>query len=131
MKELSEVSSKELVPGQESQTRPRSRRRKLVTKEGFYASALKEAEKLRLPAARSIEGLDEEIALLRVRLRTLVEENPENVELLLKGMAMLIRAVSSQYRLSNKAEDDLYQNMLGVLRGIGGALYPEVFSEVG
>ena len=96
---------------------------------GFYDQALDAAERVRLPRAREIEGLDEEIALLRVRLSRLVEEHPENMELLLKGIGMLVRAVGTRYRLSPRAEDDLYQNMLGVIKGIGGALHPEGFDE--
>ena len=33
---------------------------------GFYAEALSAAERMRLPKARNVEGIDEEIALLRV-----------------------------------------------------------------
>ena len=93
--------------------------------EGFYDLALDAAERVKLPRARQVEGLDEEIALLRVRLSRLVEEHPENMDLLLKGIGMLVRAVGARYRLSPRAEDDLYQNMLGVIQGIGGALHPE------
>ena len=91
----------------------------------FYAQALREAERPLLPQARELEGLDEEIALLRVRLCQALKEKPEDMELLLKGVGMLVRAVSARYRLSQKAEEDLYQSVLGVLRGIGDALFPE------
>lgn len=97
---------------------------------GFYADALSQAERIRLPQARQIEGLDDEIALLRVRLGSLAAEHPENIELLLKGIGVLVRAVAARYRLSKKAENDLYQSVLGVLRGIGGALHPEGFDGV-
>ncbi|MEK7282123.1 MAG: hypothetical protein AAB037_07235, partial [Chloroflexota bacterium] len=76
------------------------------------------------------EGLDEEIALLRVKLSQLLIEHPEDTDLLLKGVGMLVRAVAARHRLSKKAEDDLYQNVLGVVRGIGGAMFPEGFREV-
>jgi len=91
----------------------------------FYARALGEAEKTLLPQARELEGLDEEIALLRVKLIQALREKPQDLELLLKGVGMLVRAVSTRYRLSKKAEDDLYQSVLGVLRGVGDALFPE------
>lgn len=109
--------------------RPRLRRRKASVK-GFYQEALSEAEQVLLPEARKMEGLDEEIALLRVKLQRAVEEHPEDLTLLWKGIGLLVKAVAAQYRLSKKAEDDLYENILGVLRGIGGALYPEGFGGV-
>ena len=91
----------------------------------FYEDALSRAERVRLSRARQLQGLDEEIALLRVRLGSLVEEQPENVELLIKGIGMLVRAVSAKYRLSPRSEKDLYQSLLGVLQGVGSILLPE------
>jgi hypothetical protein len=75
--------------------------------------------------ARRMEGLDEEVALLRVKLREALAQRPEDYSLLLKISAMLVRAVSTRHRLSRKAEEDLYQSVLGVLRGVGGVLFPE------
>lgn len=75
--------------------------------------------------ARRMEGLDEEVALLRVKLREALSQRPEDYSLLLKLSAMLVRAVSTRYRMSRKAEEDLYQSVLGVLRGVGGVLFPE------
>ena len=91
----------------------------------FYEEALSKAERVRLSRAKQIQGLDEEIALLRLRLSRLTEEQPENLELLIKGIGMLVRAVSAKYKLSHKAEEDLYQSLLGVLQGVGSILLPE------
>ncbi|MBI4232898.1 MAG: hypothetical protein HY686_00465 [Chloroflexi bacterium] len=100
----------------------RNAREPVGTPEEFYAQALTEAERLRLPRARQVEGLDEEIALLRVRLLRLVEEQPQSFDLLLKGVALLVRAVATRYRLSPKAQEDLAGSIAGVLEGIGTAL---------
>lgn len=96
----------------------------------FYASALSRAERTRLPKARAAEGLDEEIALLRVRLHSVAREHPEQLELLLKGVNSLVRAVALKYKLSDKPAEDLSKNIAAVLRGIGGALEPERFGEL-
>lgn len=104
---------------------PRRRRKA----RGFYEAAMTEAERLLISEAREVEGLDEEIALLRVKLMRALVEHPENTDLLLKGVGMLVRAVSARYRLSQRAQDDLYHSVLGVLEGIGGALFPEGFSQ--
>ena len=93
--------------------------------EDFYDEALSQAEKVRLSRAKQIQGLDEEIALLRVRLSRLAEDQPENIDLLIRGIGMLVRAVSAKYKLSHKSEDDLYQSLLGVLQGVGSVLLPE------
>jgi len=91
----------------------------------FYSQALTQAERVRLSRARRIEGLDEEIALIRLRLHRLAKEHPDRLELLIKGMRLLIQAVAAKYRLSPNSQEDLFHNVMGVLRGIGDALRPE------
>ena len=96
----------------------------------FYAQALSEAARPLLPQARELEGLDEEIAVLRVKLQTALTERPEDYTLLLRGVDLMVRAVSARYRISGKGEDDLYQSVVGVLKGIGTVLLPEGESHV-
>ena len=96
----------------------------------FYESALSRAERMRLPKARRAEGVDEEIALLRVRLHRMAKEEPEKLELLLKGVNSLSRLVALKYKLSDKPAEELSKNIAGLLRGIGGALEPELFNGI-
>jgi len=93
-----------------------------LSPEAFYARALSRAERLRLAEARELQGLDEEIALLRVKLQRLAEEHPERLDLLFKGVGLLVRAVSVRYKLSPSSQEDLAASISGVLKGIGGAL---------
>jgi hypothetical protein len=86
---------------------------------GFYTEALSEAERIRLPKAREVEGIDEEIALLRVRLFQFAKEHPDQLDLLLKGVTLLVRAVATKYRLSPKAKKDLTESLEGIINGIG------------
>ncbi len=90
----------------------------------FYAAALTDAERLQLADARRVDGLDEEIALLRVRLRSALEERPEDFNLLRNGIALLVRAVATQYRLSPRARKDLADRMAAVLNSIGDQILP-------
>lgn len=93
---------------------------------GFYEEALSQAEQVALSQARDLEGLDEEIALLRVRLRSMASEEPENLSSFLKAMDLLVKAVGARYRLSKKAQEDLMESVMGVLEGVGGAILGEV-----
>lgn len=95
----------------------------------FYEEALSQAERLDLEAARRVEGLDEEIALLRLQLKRALEEQPQNLQLMVKGMELLVRAVSARYRLSKEAQQDLSDNIVGVIEGIGAQLFPEGLSH--
>lgn len=88
----------------------------------FYAQALSRAERLRLARAKEVEGVDQEIALLRVKLQQLAGRHPDKLDLLFKGVNLLLRAVATRYRLSPRAEDDLSRSIAGVLSGIGSAL---------
>ena len=94
----------------------------------FYRSALDEAEQLALDEAKKLDGLDEEIDLLRVKLWSAVKKRPDDLPLMLRGIALLVKAVSARYRLSKQAEDDLADSLAGVIRGVGGMLMPEIFA---
>jgi len=90
----------------------------------FYSESLTDAERGSLEAARKLEGLEEEIALLRARLLTSLKEHPEDFQLLLAGVGMLVRAVATQYRLSPKASRDLADKMKAALDVLGDQLLP-------
>ena len=93
------------------------------SKRGFYAQALSEAEQVLLPQAREMEGLDEEIALLRVKLTRSLEEQPDNMALMLRAVDLLVKAVAAKYRLSKKSREDLADAINEVLKEIGVALF--------
>ena len=96
------------------------RRRSTAPRPGeFYGRALSEAERADLPVALEIEGVDEEIALLRLRLRTALTERPEDLQLMFKGIDLLAKTVATRYRLSKRAERDLSASLANVVRGLG------------
>jgi hypothetical protein len=97
--------------------------------ENFYREALKAAERVQLDAASEVEGLDDEIALLRVRLRGVAKKHRDDFPLLLRGVELLVKAVSARYRLSKEAEQDLAASLAGVIRGVGVQLMPEAFRD--
>ncbi len=84
----------------------------------FYRLALSQAEQLELSRAEGVEGLDDEIALLRVRLKMAIQERPEDLDLLVKGIGLLVRAVATRYRLSPKARGDLADNIAATLNSL-------------
>ena len=95
-----------------------------VTARNFYRQSLDRAERLDLEQAQEIEGLDDEIALMRVRLKRAVEQHPEDVQLLVKGLDILVRAVGTRYRLSPKSRKDLAENLAAALNSLGDQLLP-------
>jgi hypothetical protein len=99
-------------------------RRHIDDPEEFYGRSLTFAEREQLSAARELEGLGEEIAVLRVKLQTALREHPEDLKLLTHGIAALVSAVAAQYRLSPKARKDLADNLANVLNSLGDQLLP-------
>jgi hypothetical protein len=89
----------------------------------FYADALTEAERTGLAEALAVEGVDEEIAVLRLRLRSALEQRPADLLLMFKGVELLARAVGARYKLSKPAQAELSLTIEKVLRELGG-LWP-------
>ena len=108
-------------------TRRRASRAKIAR--DFYGSALDRAEQIELDAAHDVEGLDDEIAVLRMKLRTALSERPEDLALMLRGIDLLVKAVSARYRLSKEAEENLSESLASLIRGVGGLLAPEKFAD--
>ena len=94
----------------------------------FYRGALSRAERVRLSEAGEVEGLDQEVALLRLKLRQLLEQDPAKVDLLFKRVNLLVTAVATRYRLSPQSRDDLSESVAAVVKDIGNQLLPEGFS---
>jgi hypothetical protein len=88
----------------------------------FYAEALTEAERLELARAQEVEGLDEEMAVLRVRLKRALQEHPQDLALIAKGVDMLVKAVAARYKLSPKARRDLADNLANLIESMGELL---------
>ena len=77
-----------------------------VNRRRFYDEALSEAERADLPVALQVDGVDQEIAMLRLRLRTAVKERPEDVALMLKGIDVLRKMVAMRYKLPRRDQRD-------------------------
>lgn len=96
-----------------------------VSLRNFYVTdGMTEAERIELAEAHGIEGLEHEIALLRVRLKAAINGRPEDLKLLTHGVQTLVRAVAVQYRLSPKARKDLADNLAAVLNSFGDQILP-------
>jgi hypothetical protein len=98
--------------------------RRKVSRSNFYADTLTEAEQVALAEAAEVENLDDEIAMLRVRLKTALDERPKDYALLVRGIGLLTRAVATQYRLSPRASKDLSDNLAAILNRFGDLIVP-------
>jgi hypothetical protein len=99
-------------------------------KHGFYSKVLDESEQLDFELATGVEGIDDEIALLRVKIKSLIAHDPDNITLIMQAINTLARVVSTRYNLSKKDKHGLKEAIGNVLRdvaiplgiGIGAAI---------
>ena len=92
--------------------------KKKGNQQGFYGRALDEAEKLELEEASHIEGIDEEIALLRVKLRELLEQQPQRIDLHFEAANIIARLVKTRYQITREQKKTLKEAIQKVLTEI-------------
>jgi hypothetical protein len=74
---------------------------------GYYSKILDREERRYYRQAVQFEGLDGEIVLLRVKLKSLIAHDPQNVKLISQAVNSLTRMVLTKYSTSkpDKAQD--------------------------
>ena len=87
-------------------------------KHGFYCKVLDEAEQLNFELATGVEGIDDEIALLRVKIKSLLERDPENIKLIMRATNALERLVRTRYSISKDDRKGLKEAIGNVLRDV-------------
>lgn len=87
-------------------------------KHGFYSKVLDEAEQLDFMLATGVEGIDDEIALLRVKIKSVLEKDPENINLIMQAVNTLARLVRTRYNISKEDKKGLKEAIGNVLRDV-------------
>ena len=111
-------------PGVADRTTEQPKVAKGASVRNLYRGSLTEAEQEALDTAQQVEGLADEIAMLRVKLMTAIDERLEDLTLIVGGVNMLVKAVAAQYRLSPKAKGELAESITAVLNNLGDQLLP-------
>ena len=85
---------------------------------GFYSKVLDEAEQLDFELASGVEGIDDEIALLRVKIKSILENDPENIRLIVEATNTLARLVKTRYNITKEQKKGLKEAIGNVLRDV-------------
>jgi hypothetical protein len=85
---------------------------------GFYSRVLDPDEQADFEQATEVEGIDEEIALVRVKIKSLVAREPENTKLIMQGVATLEKLVRTRYNIGREDKQGLRDAIANVLRDI-------------
>ncbi len=87
-------------------------------KHGFYSKVLNEAERLDFELASGVDGIDGEIALLRVKIKSILEHDPENLKLIMRATNTLERLVRTRYNITKEQKKGLKEAIGNVLRDV-------------
>ncbi|MCD6453581.1 MAG: hypothetical protein J7K77_04780 [Dehalococcoidales bacterium] len=87
-------------------------------KHGFYSKVLDETEQRDFELATKVEGIDDEIALLRVKIKSLITHDPDNINLIMQAITTLSRLVGTRYNISKNDKKGLKEAVGNVLRDI-------------
>ncbi|MFA5310010.1 MAG: hypothetical protein WC370_11105 [Dehalococcoidales bacterium] len=96
---------------------PRGNRNAL--KHGYYAKMFDEAERLDFNKAAGIEGIDEEIALLRLEIKKAILGGDErNLLLLVKAAGALEKLIRTRYQISSTQRHGLKEAINNVIKDV-------------
>ena len=65
-----------------------------------------------------MEGIDDEIALLRVKIKSILSHDPENMKLVMEATNTLARLVKTRYNITREQKKGLKEAIGNVLRDV-------------
>ena len=91
-------------------------------KHGFYSKVLDEEERLDYEQATEVEGINGEIALLRVKIKSLIARDPENLNLIMEATGALAKRFLDEMETCTP-------NKIKAIQIDGGSEFRSVFEE--
>ena len=90
-----------------------------AVKHGLYSRVLDEAEKLDFKAASGVEGIDEEIALLRVEIMRAISSGDDKIlRMIVQATNALERLIRTRYKITAQQRSGLREAITTVLRDV-------------
>jgi len=81
--------------------------------------------------ATRVEGIDDEIALLRVKIKSLIAQDPDNIKLIMQGTNALARLIRTEYNIGKKDKKGLKEAITNVLRDVALPLGIGIGASIG
>jgi hypothetical protein len=88
-------------------------------KHGFYSQVLNEAQQEQLKQAHEVQGIDEEIAIMRVKLLTIMNEHPDRIDLQTVAANAIARLVNTRHNIGKNEKKGLKAAISKVYDEIG------------
>ena len=107
------------MPRKEKKRRGAPKGNQNALNHGFYSRVLDEAEKLDFALACGVEGIDDEIALLRIEIKKAITGgDPKNLRLLVEATNALQRLIWTRYRITKEQRKGLREAIGNVITDI-------------
>lgn len=87
-------------------------------KPDLYSQVLDEAEQLDFELAVGVNGIDDEIALLRVKIKSILSHDPENIKLIMQATNILARLIKTRYNITKEQKKGLKEAIGNVLKDV-------------
>ena len=87
-------------------------------KHGYYSMVLDADEQQDFEQAVEVEGLDEEIALLRAKIKSVLRHDPQNMTLIMQAATTLARLLTTRYNIGKEDKQGLKQAIANVLKDV-------------
>ena len=98
-------------------------------KHSFYHKALKSSEKQDFTTAAGFEGLDDEINLLRVKIKSLMLNDPTSTKDILRAVGMIARLVEIRHHLSHDPKSGFKEAIRNLMKDVTVPLGISVISK--
>jgi hypothetical protein len=87
-------------------------------KASIYEKCLDQVELLNFETVRGVDGIDDEIALLRLEIQALLRRDPNNLEMILQTTNMLAKLVKTRYNMNKEQKKGLKEALANVIKDI-------------
>ena len=77
-----------------------------------------EEERKNFKQATEVEGLDSEIALMRVKIQSFIAHDPENMQMITQAVTALARVIMTKYNIGKSDQKTFAEAMQNVLKEI-------------
>ena len=87
-------------------------------KHGFYSGGLAAGQQAAFPAAIALKGVDREIAILRLKIASVLASDPQNYRLQIRALSSLGRLLRTRQKLvdcDRQQSKDLYRRFVSWL----------------
>ena len=110
------MTPKRIYPERSRRTRGGQPGNQNARTHGSYSRALTPAQRQRLSSIREISGLDDEIAILRLKIESILVNDPQNTQVLMQALSLLSRLLQSKMRLDKGNPNSLKEAFANVFR---------------